>query len=182
MAGHHKILFSGHMIDSPGRKSPRFPQAHENDVAAKIKQALINIRNGDKLSQFIGIAGCASGGDILFHEACQHLNIPSIIFLAESVPSFKRDSVSPAGEIWEQRFEHLVIKLPVRQVSAPDRNSGLNIWEQCNQLMLQEALSGAQTTSLIALWDGKSGDGKGGTKHMVDIFRQNHRPLYILTP
>ena len=48
-----------------------------------------------------------------------------------------------------------------------------NEWERGNRWVLQLALSAdAPKVSLIAVWDGSpTGDGKGGTAHMVDIAR-----------
>ena len=48
----------------------------------------------------------------------------------------------------------------------------INIYERCNRWMLYSALSkGLRKVSYIALWDGKSGDGPGGTEHMIEQVR-----------
>jgi hypothetical protein len=74
---HKRILiFTGHMIDGPGREKPRFPPDKESIARQKIKEAVeAEIKAGDGVS--FGIAGGASGGDILFHEVCTELGIPT---------------------------------------------------------------------------------------------------------
>jgi hypothetical protein len=50
--------------------------------------------------------------------------------------------------------------------------AGYDIWQRTNLWLLEEALaSEAPNLALIALWDGKSGDGPGGTKDLVDTAR-----------
>jgi hypothetical protein len=57
------VLFSGHMIDAPDRKAPRFPPDKASVAAAAIADTLAKIgaAAGD-------LAIC--GGDLLFAEAC----------------------------------------------------------------------------------------------------------------
>jgi hypothetical protein len=52
--------------------------------------------------------------------------------------------------------------------------AGYDVWQRTNIWLLEEALaSGAPNLSLIALWDGKSGDGPGGTKDLVEQARKH---------
>ncbi|HET9279069.1 MAG TPA: tetratricopeptide repeat-containing protein, partial [Flavitalea sp.] len=66
----HTILFTGHMIDQPGRNEPRFPLEKEQSVRAAIKAAVSTELERIK-GTAVGLAGGASGGDILFHEVCE---------------------------------------------------------------------------------------------------------------
>src|SRR5215208_176678 len=68
----HVLLFTGHRIDSPRRKKPRFPADKEGAARLAIKNVVEKelARVGGEV---IGIAGGASGGDILFHEVCTDL-------------------------------------------------------------------------------------------------------------
>ncbi len=75
----------------------------------------------DNKNHLIGIAGGASGGDILFHELCMEANIPSKIYLALSKEDYKKASVSFAGKSWEASFEELTSKLPVKILSEDKR-------------------------------------------------------------
>src|SRR5690348_4490714 len=109
----HAILFTGHMIDAKDRKMPRFPANKESAARKAIKKELE--KEKEKYNdQLIGIAGGASGGDILFHELCREMNIPGEVYLALPSEEYKKASVSFAGKEWETRFDDLISKLPVK--------------------------------------------------------------------
>src|SRR6202043_1892681 len=57
------VVFSGHMLDSPDRRVPRFPGHCELSVRSAINKQL------DTLSAGIGFSSAACGSDILFLEA-----------------------------------------------------------------------------------------------------------------
>jgi len=63
------LLFSGHMIDAPGRKEPRFPPNKEPVVADALAK-LLNSPDVAANSSDLAICGGACGGDMLFAEAC----------------------------------------------------------------------------------------------------------------
>ncbi|MEO6327708.1 MAG: tetratricopeptide repeat-containing protein, partial [Ginsengibacter sp.] len=72
----HFLLFTGHMIDKADRKEPRFPASKELQAREAIKKKVIEEKNKlDENTTLTGIAGGACGGDILFHEICEELDI-----------------------------------------------------------------------------------------------------------
>ena len=73
---------------------------------------------GDQGSGRAGIGGGASGGDILFHEVCAELGIPTGLYLAVPADAFCAASVRDAGPEWERRFYALVQKHPELRVLA----------------------------------------------------------------
>ena len=165
----HTILFSGHMIDRPGREKPRFPESKVVVVSQAITAAVGKLSEEGKA--FHGIAAAACGGDILFHEACRSLGIPSEIYLGTPVDAFEETSVAFAGLDWVERYRRLVSELPVH-VLFPEATAkvGDEVWEKANEWMLGVALDGSGSeTTLIVLWDGEGGDGPGGTRHMVNV-------------
>jgi hypothetical protein len=168
------ILFTGHRIDTPNRKAPRFPAAKEGQARAMILEALTNIKakNDGKL---LGISGGASGGDILFHEVCEELNIPSQMYLVLPRNDYVKASVSDSGPVWVDRFNRLYDKRKAKVLSDSDRlprwlraKKDYNIWQRANLWMLHNALSISQDhLILLALWNGTTGDGPGGTEDLV---------------
>jgi hypothetical protein len=122
-----------------------------------------------------GIGGGASGGDILFHEVCAELDIPTRLFLTLPREQYVRASVRPAGARWVERFERLRRRLPTRVLGDSEElprwlrgKPGYNVWQRNNLWILHNALAaGADRVTLIALWDGEAGDGPGGTADMV---------------
>ena len=178
----HAIVFTGHMIDAPDRPEPRFPAAMEPAAREAIRRevaSLINALPGPAL----GIAGGANGGDILFHEICTELNVPTRVLLPLPEGPFLAESVAHGGPDWIARFGALMKSHAGKnevQVLGPDKGlpdwmrepAGYDIWQRTNLWLLEEAFAtAAPTLSLIALWDGKSGDGPGGTKDLVDVAR-----------
>ena len=168
------ILFTGHMIDKPERKQPRFPASKEQVARKAIEVELKQVKkNGGNL---FGIAGGACGGDILFHEIAAELDIPTAIHLALPKERFAEESVIFVNKDWEKRFDDLCSRLPVHVLSEPPAFTGdsdeLNIWERSNRWMLHHALqNGGKHMTLLALWNGEAGDGAGGTDHMAEIAR-----------
>src|ERR1700675_1287064 len=60
------LLFSGHMIDAPGRKQPRFPADKESIAKGAIVDTLTQAGAGPG---DLAICGAACGGDLIFAEA-----------------------------------------------------------------------------------------------------------------
>lgn len=169
------LLFTGHMIDAPERKEPRFPPEKVEVAKQKIAEAVAaeqQVAGGIAY----GIAGCASGGDILFHQVCEAMNIPTRIFLAVPRELYIRESVAPAGPQWIEEFNRLARSRPVRVLCESKElprwlqdKPNYNIWQRNNLWNLHNALAaaGGENVTLIALWNGQSGDGPGGTADMV---------------
>lgn len=181
------VLFTGHMIDAPGRARPRFPPEKE-EVARQAIQRAIEIERQRPGGVALGIAGGASGGDILFHEICAGLGIPTRLLLALPKDSYIQESVAPAGGNWVERFDRLTEKLPVRVLSRSkelptwlSEKKDYSIWQRNNLWMLHNALAaGAEDVTLIALWNGQEGDGPGGTGDLVERARQRQARVVIL--
>jgi hypothetical protein len=171
----HVLLFTGHRIDSPDRKAPRFPAAKEQHARAMIFEAVRTEKAKAKGAVF-GIAGGACGGDILFHEICEALEIPSQMYLVLPKNDYIRVSVADGGPDWVERFNRLYDKTKPKILSDSDRlprwlrtKKDYNIWQRSNLWMLHNALFISQDhLSLIALWNGATGDGPGGTEDMVE--------------
>jgi hypothetical protein len=173
MAADRAILFTGHMVDLPDRPAAkrRFPPAMESLAREAIELHLRQIvARGERL---LAISAAARGGDILFLEACGELQIPYFIALPFEVERFLETSVAGAEGGWEERYwrlwrettpERRLVMAPV----AEDRNpySDHNLW------LLRLGRERARTITLIALWDGGTGDGPGGTMDVVARTRE----------
>ncbi|MBI1930404.1 hypothetical protein HYR99_39905 [Candidatus Poribacteria bacterium] len=94
------------------------------------------------------------------------------VLLPSSVEEFVKNSVSFAGDEWVERFYNLRYHPGVTFHLQPDRlgpvKDGDNVYERNNRWALYSTLVyPMERVRLIALWDGKGGDGPGGTGHMV---------------
>jgi hypothetical protein len=183
----HVLLFTGHMIDSTARAKPRFPADQEETARRAIKEAVRKEleRAGGELK---GVAGGASGGDIIFQEVCVEFDIPSTLYLALPRDEYVKESVWDAGPQWVERFDALYERLPHRVLAKSKELSrwlqskpSYNIWQRNNLWTLYNALArGSRYVTLIALWDGQAGDGIGGTQDMVDIAHKSGAKTIIL--
>ncbi len=181
----HSIVFTGHMLDAEDRETPRFPKENEQQAKENISKALQTIR-AQHQSRIKGIAGAACGGDIIFHECCITLNIPSEIYLGLHEKEFIKSSVGFAGQDWIDRFKKLYHLLPVHQLKtahASQKDKNFSVWEETNNRMLKDAFAnGGLNMTLLALWNGESSDGPGGTKHMVMQAQKKHGNVIIIDP
>ncbi|QKV57830.1 MAG: hypothetical protein HT580_11895 [Dechloromonas sp.] len=174
------FLFSGHLVDTPDRREPRFPVDKESLAAARIGAALdaLGAGPGD-----LALAQGAAGGDILFGEACLARGVPLQLLLPLAEPEFIATSVLPcsAGEAWRLRYQalrapgttaaHYARGAWPAAVRPPGRAG--NPYERCNRWLLYSALAyGLDRLRFICLWDGGNGDGAGGTAHMVEEVRR----------
>jgi hypothetical protein len=183
----HVLLFTGHRIDDPGRKEPRFPPDKEEAARQRIREAILAEQQVSGGIAY-GIAGGASGGDILFHEVCGELGIPTHLYLAIPKEQFISASVQSSGPRWVERFHRLYQALPVRMLGESDQlprwlreKPDYDIWQRNNLWELHNALAaGSSHVTLIALWNGKTGDGPGGTEDMVRIAKSRGAKTIIL--
>lgn len=169
------LLFSGHMIDSPGRPQPRFPPEMEEEAKQKIQQVLEQLQAN---SQDLAISpGIACGGDILFLEACLERQMRIDVYLPFAPAEFVKQSVSFAGDDWVERFyqikNHPLVKIHLQPEELGLVPVGENPYERNNHWALKSSLIyGIDRVRLIVLWNGEGGDGLGGTFDMVKQVRQ----------
>jgi tetratricopeptide (TPR) repeat protein len=179
------VLFTGHMIDRPGRQSPRFPADREPIAAQAIDAELtrLGVAAGD-----LGLCGGANGGDQLFAEACLRRGMRLEVRIPFDEPRFLRESVSFAGDSWRDRFYQVKAHPQVRLLVMPDElgppPAGVNAFARNNSWMLYSALAwGAERLRVVALWDGAGGDGPGGTRDLLEAAqRRTGRVSVLSTP
>lgn len=175
------IIFSGHMVDQPGRADERFPARREEAVRLAIYDVLRSLQ-ATSPQPLQGLAGGANGGDILFHECCRALHIPSTIYLVCPPEQAKAQSVAPAGDTWAARFDRLLETSAVKILPEHYRSTSAGIWSSVNSWILEEALNERHLPAMIALWNSGKEDGEGGTGHMVAMARAAGLPVSIIDP
>jgi hypothetical protein len=175
------LVFSGHRVDAPERATPRFPAASEQAARRMIREAL-QAQLAGRETMARGIAGAASGGDILFHEVCDELAIPTEAHLAVPPSDYLEASVADGGAEWIARFAAVTASRPVHVLPLRNgANGDLSVWARGNLAMLDAAAAAAgKNVTLIALWDGEEGDGSGGTADMVKRVRERGGEAVIL--
>jgi hypothetical protein len=173
----HALLFTGHMIDQAGREHARFPAWAESRARSAIHDAVTAIAWAQP-GTTIALSGAANGGDLLFQECCEELGIATMVLLALPRNEFEAESVAPAGPGWVRRYHALLERTSADRLLVMEGRDGLlegatdNVWQRANLWMIEKASALAPERALLALWDGKTGDGPGGTEHFLQVTRQ----------
>lgn len=165
-------VFSGHMIDRADRARPRFPARLEAAVRDAIRERLVKHGAG------LGYASAACGSDILFLESLLALGGKTYVVLPYGPEQFKKDSVEIADDPrWVERFEKVLERASDVLLASdqPIAESTLS-FEYTNLLLHGLANIRAERfeTELvpIAVWDGRPGDGLGGTASVVERWQK----------
>lgn len=174
------LLFTGHMVDAPDRPKDkaRFPPTAVAEAKAR---ALIEEAVKRELAmhegRFLGIAGGACGGDILFHEVCRSLDIVTEVYLALPADRFEVASVQRGGPRWIERYRALLaasVEPRVLQETAAlprwlAEKADYDVWQRNNLWMMFSALAtDAPDRTLIAMFNAeREPDGPGGTRHLI---------------
>lgn len=166
------FLFSGHMVDAPDRPKPRFPADKVPIATSAMGKALDQLEAGEG---DLALTQGASGGDLIFCEACLDRGVRVQLLMPLEEPEFIERSVLPSadGEAWRQRYFAVKARLEDPLRIMPDElgplPKGANAFERCNIWLLSTALAhGIDKVRFISLWDGGGSDGPGGTAHMYN--------------
>jgi hypothetical protein len=160
--------FTGHMVDAPGRPTPRFPQDKVGDVRNAIAEQLKKHEIG------YGFSSAARGSDLLFIEELKKIGGCARVFLPFPREQFKLTSV---GYGWDGRFDKALKDVEVIELSAdvPPEDKQPEAYAACNTKIIEEAIAKAKMLDeqpiLITVWNGNLGDGAGGTADAVRAWR-----------
>ena len=173
------VVFSGHMIDTPDRRTPRFPPSKEPEIRELLEKQLAAMGAG------IGFASAASGSDILFLEAMLARGGTIHLVLPWPAEEFVKTSVAIAGdERWVERFHQVLDRAAsirvLGELYMPGSATG---FEYCNLAMTGLARIFARSLDLeitpLAVWDGFAG-APGGTGSFVRYWRTHRVPVKVV--
>ena len=176
----YPVVFSGHMIDPPGRSTPRFPPDREDVAGEAIREKVGEIKAAagkDDGVELLGIAGASDGGDLLFHEACHDLGVVTHVLLPVPELVYRATALSRQASRWAERYHTTLQRaaevrtlarshtMPGWLATRPDYDN----WQRSNRWILHYAWAATTTgrVTVLALWNGQMGDGTGGVADMV---------------
>ncbi len=173
------IIFSGHMVDAPGRRAPRFPVQYVDAAAEQIRLTL------DSVGAQTGISSAACGSDLLFIEAMLARDADIQVVLPWRKEEFKQTSVLAGGDEWARRFDRALEEATsvtfLSQQGAPSGNLG---YVYCNDCMNGMALFRSEKLGSdvrpLAVWDGRRGDGLGGTSSFMDFWSSKGHAVEVI--
>jgi class 3 adenylate cyclase/tetratricopeptide (TPR) repeat protein len=173
------VVFAGHMIDRPERKSPRFPPQLERRVRDALRDRLKLLNAG------VGYASAACGSDIMFLETLIEMGGEPHVVLPYNQKQFMEDSVEIIPETdWSMRCERVLQGAADVLIASEQRMEGGVPFEYTNLLLHGLASIRAEQleTEMVPLvvWDGKEGDGPGGTASIVHHWREMGHHVEII--
>jgi class 3 adenylate cyclase len=171
------LVYSGHMIDAPGRAQERFPAHMEDAVREQLRSRL------QQIGPAAAYGSAACGADILCLECMQELGGELHIVLPFPAEQFRAQSVDfrPDGE-WGSRFERLLESAnEVLVIGEQPPAGGTSTFEYANLIMtgLARLRADILDTRLqgLAVWDGTGIGGEGGTGSLVSMWQRSAVPL-----
>jgi len=165
------VVFAGHMIDRPDRQIPRFPPQIEQAVKNAVRERLKELNAG------FAYASAACGSDILFHEAMLEAKGETHVVLPYEKERFIRDCVDiiPGGD-WVKRCERVTAQAAELQEISKHCTTHSVSYEFANRILHGLASMRAEQLETkfvpLAVWDGRSGEGLGGTGGTVQRWRK----------
>lgn len=155
------VVFSGHMVDFPDRRTPRFPPGLESRLGEAIQERLHRIGAGS------GFATASCGSALLFHEALLDRGGETHVVLPYGEKEFLADSVNiRADGAWESRFRQVLSAARWTITASPQRlDEGSIPFQYANLMLMGLAKIRARQlhTDLVPLvvWDGEPSQAPG---------------------
>lgn len=174
------VVFAGHLIDDSERAVSRFPMGLTEPVKKTIRRWL------GEHNAVIGFSSAACGADLLFQESIQELNGESHLVIPYDEDDFVANCVACAGDEWVERYQRVVDRFSRFVITSPNLtgNDGL-VYHYSNCVMSGLALLKARELNPdspapigLVVWDGKAGDGIGGTDSFVTEWRDKGLDLF----
>ena len=176
------VVFSGHMFDAVDRPKPRFPDSLEPKVRAEIRRRLAGMQAG------FGVTSAACGADFLFIEEMLALGADVRVVLPWPKKDFLRSSVDlKPGADWVERFHRILDRVTsVTYLSQQTQPKATRLgYRYLNECISGLALIGARLLNAelvpLAVWDGRAGDGSGGTSSFVSFWQEKRYAVEIVS-
>ena len=155
------IAFMGQTIHGMG-KSPGIDSADEEVLREQIRALL------EKHKVKIAFGALACGADLMIAEEILKRNGELNVILPFSREEFKRTSVSPAGPVWEEKFDWALERATSVYEIVEDAYTGYDLlYEACSLQIMGLAYLRSQTLGSrayqVALWNGQPSASPGGT-------------------
>lgn len=167
------VVVSGHMVDAPGREQSRFPPDEVPRVTDEIRAALARWEVGPGTTL---VTGGARGADIVGAEEARARGARVRLVLAFEPEEFVAESVALPGTDWERRFRSLLADAEYEVVEPGD-----DVFVRTNERILAIARSLDEHPHALIVWDGKEGDGPGGTQDFAAQLGHSDR-LVVVDP
>jgi hypothetical protein len=170
------VAFTGHMLDAPGRETPRFPPSLVPVVEAALREHVAAWHAP------VVYTSAACGADLLFVEAAQAVGAEVNVVLPFARDEFVGTSVAPGGAPWVERFERVLARAARVIYATEEAHLGDDIlFRHAAQLVEGLAvLRAAQfetEPTLLAVFDAVAAGRIGGTRDAVERWQRGIGPV-----
>ena len=165
------LAYFGHMVDAQNRPNARFPKDKVGAVRTAIRERL------EAYGALHGFGQAARGSDLIFLEELLKRKLTATVVLPFEAKDFLETSV---GDGWRKAFEK-VAQDPLVSFREPLRSSRPSdvelpqAFDDANREVQRLSLEYAQRLDekpiVVTVWDGKPGDGPGGTADAVSLWQ-----------
>jgi hypothetical protein len=163
MTAPRAVLATGHMVDLPDRPDPRFPADQVPRVTAEVRTALADWQVGPGSTI---VCGGARGADLIVAEEAHARGARVVLCLALPPGEFVERSVDIPGTDWAARFEQ-IRQVADTQVLDHGGSERQDVFARANAWMVDVARALDPRPHAVVVWNGREGDGPGGTKDMI---------------
>ena len=166
------LAYFGHMVDADNRPTPRFPKEKIGPLRNAIRSRF------EKYGALHGFGQAARGTDIILLEELVKRDLTATVVLPFPEEEFLALSV---GGNWNERYATLrkdkriefVAALKSHAPAAADLTRALaDANREVQRLAIKFARRLDETPIVLTVWDGKKGDGPGGTADAVTLWRE----------
>lgn len=165
------LAYFGHMVDADNRLIPRFPASKVGSLRKVIRGRI------KRYGALHGFGQAARGTDLIVLEELLRRDLTATVVLPIPKQEFVELSV---GERWKNRFAEICqnkrveFAPPIRSQRPPDEKltaALIDANREVKRLAIEFARRLDETPIVLAVWDGKKGDGPGGTADAIEIWR-----------
>jgi tetratricopeptide (TPR) repeat protein len=178
-SGARGLVFTGYMVDFPGKDKKAFPPEREAEIRQEIRKRVEKFKAQPQDRAFV--AGLSAGSEIIFAEVCAEAGIKVKAFLPYTESTYIRRFVAPGGEAWVDRFYKLRNNSFIDEIYQSEHlgqpKDGDNLFERNGRWAIYSALGrvGIENIRMIAVASEFVGDTKDRdvllTNYMIDMMR-----------
>ena len=173
------VAFTGHMLDAPGRETPRFPPSLVPVVEAALREHVAAWHAP------VVYTSAACGADLLFVEAAEAAGAEVNVVLPFARDDFVRTSVGAGGPAWVARFEGALARASRVIFATEEAHLGDDILfrhaaELVGGLAALRAAQLETAPALLAVFDAGPVARVGGTRDAVERWRRDVGPVQTI--
>lgn len=178
-SGARGLVFTGYMVDYPGKDKKAFPPEREAEIRQEIRKRVEKFKAQGQDRAFV--AGLSAGSEIIFAEVCAEAGIKVKAFLPYTESTYIRRFVAPGGEAWVDRFYKLRNNSLIDEIYQIEHlgqpKDGDNLFERNGRWAIYSALGrvGIENVRMVAVANEFVGDTKDRdvllTSYMIDMMR-----------